>query len=80
MSDVKAGVLQAARRGALGRRRVARAAERARRSEARIVEQDQHVWRALWRSQRRDRRELRVRVLGIVSREAHVYRRQLARI
>ncbi len=51
----------------LGRRRLARAAERARGAEAGVVDQhDQDVRRTRRRSQRRDRRELRVRILRVL--------------
>ena len=51
------------------------AAEGARGGEADVVEQDdQDVRRALGRPQRLDRRELRVRILGVVRGHAHVLR------
>ena len=72
---MKAGVLQAVRREALGRRRMAGPPKRTRCGKARIVKQDdEHIWRARWRPQRRDRRKLRVRILGIVRRQTHVLR------
>src|SRR5207249_7374017 len=52
--------------------RLAWTTERARRAESDIIEQDhQHVWCASWRAQRRDRRKLGVRILGVVRGEAH---------
>ena len=51
----------------LGGRRLARPAERARRAEADVVEQDdQHVRRARRRPQRLDRRERRVGILRVL--------------
>ena len=68
---VEARVLEAAVREPLGRRRVARPAERARGAEADVVNQeDEHVGRARRRAQRRDGRILGVRVLGVVGRDA----------
>ena len=64
---VEAVVLQAVPGQPLSRRRRARPAEGARRGEADVVEQDdKHVRRAGRRPQRLDRRERRVRVLGVV--------------
>ena len=72
---VKAVELEAVLGEALGGRRVDRAAERARRGEADVVEQhDQHVGRPLRRPQRLDRRKLRVRILRVVGGHAHVLR------
>ena len=72
---VEAVELEAALGEALGGRRVDRAAEGARRGEADVVEEhDQHVGRALGRPQRLDRRELRVRILGVVRGHADVLR------
>ena len=65
--------LRPSRRQPLGRRRVARAAEGARRGEADVVEQDdEHVRRAGRRAQSLDRREAGVRILGVVRRQADV--------
>ena len=59
--------LQATRRQALRVRGCARPPERARRTEPDIVEQDhQHVRRPLRRPQRLDRRERRIRILGVI--------------
>ena len=64
---VEAIELQAAGRETLRVRRRARPAERARRAEARVVdEDDQHVRRARRRPQLLDRRERRVRILGVI--------------
>ena len=64
---VEAVELQAARREPLRVRRRARPAERARRAEPDVVDQDdQHVRRARRRPQLLDRRERRVRILGVV--------------
>ncbi len=64
---VEAVVLQAARRQLLRVRRLAGAAEGARRAEAGVVDQDdQDVGRALRRAQLLNRRELRVRILRVV--------------
>ena len=72
---VEAVELEAALGEPLGGRRVDRAAEGARRGEADVVEQhDQHVGRALRRPQRLDRRELGVRILGVVGRQSDVLR------
>ncbi len=63
---VEAVVLQTLSGQPLGRRRRARPAERARRGEADVVEQDdKHVRRSGRRPQRLDRRERRVRVLRV---------------
>ena len=63
---VEAVVLQAVPGQPLSRRRRARPAERARGGEADVVEQDdEHVGRARRWPQRLDRRERRVRVLGV---------------
>ena len=68
---VEAVVLQAARRQTFGVRRLAWAAEGARRAEARIVDQDdEDVGRALRRAQLLDRRIFRVRILRIVGDQA----------
>ena len=70
---VKAGELQALIGEALGRRRVARAAEGARAAEAGIVDQhDQHVRRTRRRPQRRDRREGRGGILRVLVHRAVV--------
>ena len=70
---VEAVVLQAARRQLLRVRRLAGAAEGAGRAEPGVVDQDdQHVGRALGRTQLLDRRELRVRILRVVGRQTHV--------
>ena len=68
---VEAVVPEPVRREPLEIRRLARPAEGARRPEAGVVEQhDQHVRRAFRRPQRLDRREARVRALGVVGRDA----------
>ena len=65
---VEARVAQPALRELLEVRRLARAAERAGRAVADVVDEDhQHVGRALRRPHVPDRRELRVRILGVVS-------------
>src|SRR6478672_13763894 len=70
---VEAAVLQAVPGQPLGGRRRAWAAERARGGEADVVEQDdEHVGGARRRPQRLDRRERRVRVLGIEGQLAFV--------
>jgi hypothetical protein len=62
---------QTSRRQPICGGRSARAAEGARRTESRIVEQhEQDVRGALRREQRLDRWECRVRVLGVVGRQA----------
>ena len=67
---VEAVVLEAVRREALGCRRRDRPAERARRREADVVEQDnEHVGRALRRPERLDRRERGRRILRVIGDE-----------
>ena len=68
---VEAGELQACRRKPVSVRCRARTAERARRPEADVVQQDdQHVRRTLRWTQLLDRRERRVRVPRVVRRQA----------
>src|SRR4051812_35040619 len=68
---MKAGVLQASGGEPLSGRSVARATKRARGAESDIVEQDdEDVGGASRRAQLADRRELRIRILGIVGRQA----------
>ena len=68
---VEAVVLQAARRQLLRVRRLAGAAEGARRAEAGVVDQDdQDVRRALGRAQLLDRRVLRLRILRVIGDQA----------
>ena len=70
---MEAVVLEAVCGESFGGRRVERAAERTRRGEADVVDQDdQHVRRTLGRAQQLDRRERRVRVLRVVGGEADV--------
>ena len=72
---VKAIVFQADCRQFFRIRRLAGAAERARRAEPGVVDQDnQDVWRALRRTQLLDRREFAVRILRIVSNQAGTLR------
>jgi hypothetical protein len=67
---VEAGELQAVGRQLLGDRRLARPAERARRAEAHVVEEDdEDVRRPGRRDDRLDRRKPGVRVLGVERRE-----------
>ena len=66
-ADVEPVVGQPTGRQAVGGRRRARTAERVHRRKTRIVQQDhQHIGRALGRPQRLDRRETRLRVLGVI--------------
>ena len=68
---VEPGVLEPVRREALEGRRVARSAEGARGAEAHVVdEDDEHVRGAGRRPDRLDRRERRVRILGVVGGDA----------
>src|SRR5262249_15838150 len=64
---MKARVLQAGLGEPFGRRRLTRAAERARRTKSGIVdEDDQDVWRTSWRTQLPDRRKPGIRILRAV--------------
>ncbi len=68
---VKAIVLQSAGGQSLGGGRLAGTAEGARRTEARVVEQDdQNVGCALWRTQSLDGRVFGVRILGVIGDQA----------
>ena len=72
---VEPGVAQPALGEPLEVRRAGRAAERRRRAEPRIIEQDhQHVRRARRRPQRHDRRKRRVRILRVVGRQPDMLR------
>ena len=72
---VKAVELEPVGRQFLGVRRRDRAAECARGAEPAVVDQDdEHIGRALGRPQRLDRRELGVRVLGVIRGHAHMLR------
>src|SRR5271166_3204507 len=70
---MEAAVLEPALRQPLGCRRVDGAAEGARGGKACVVdEDDQNIGRALWRTQRLDRRELGIWVLCVIGRDADV--------
>ena len=72
---VEPGVAQPTLGEPLEVRRVDRAAERRRRTETRIIEQDhQHVRRTRRRPQRNDRRKRRVRVLRVIRRHPDMLR------
>src|SRR5262245_4788994 len=69
---MKARVLQAGLGESFGRRRLTRAAKRARRTKSGIVnEGDQDVWRTSWRTQLPDRRKLGIRILRTVGRQGY---------